>query len=375
MKALFTRTFLFLLMTLVAAILATSQVSADAGPPPLSAANIRFDDEVLTVEVEGDYAYVGLASGMAILDIMHPTQPVILGMIDERTITIAVDKDVVYKSGGGPLEVIDVSNPLRPTRLFEGSAGGDVEDLAVRGQYLYVATSRDLNVLDVSEPKTPRIIGAVENRGHMFALDLAEDPATDRVYVYMTSGIIRGPGVGDDNIGGGLRVIDVTNPADPQEVWPCSNDDPCPNSDGPADITVDGSYAYVSYWTDATAQERTGLVVWDISLPQAPHAISNYRTEEPARRVAMAGDRAYIVEDEPSLDLAAVCTVLKLWIRCNLAASSAQLEGRGGITASAGKGCVFASERAKGLKILCETHVTPTPPPLVWLPLVATPTS
>ena len=280
----------------------------------------------------------------------------------------------MYKTGGGPLEVIDVSNPLRPTRLFEGSAGGDVEDLAVRGQYLYVATSRDLNVLDVSEPKTPRIIGAVENRGHMFALDLAEDPATDRVYVYMTSGIIRGPGVGDDNIGGGLRVIDVTNPADPQEVWPCSNDDPCPNSDGPADITVDGSYAYVSYWTDATAQERTGLVVWDISLPQAPHAISNYRTEEPARRVAMAGDRAYIVEDEPYLGpggrLHSIEIVDKVQPR---GVGLQQLEGRGGITASAGKGCVFASERAKGLKILCETHVTPTPPPLVWLPLLATP--
>ena len=40
MKALFTRTFLFLLMTVVAGILATSQVSAGADPPPFSAANI-----------------------------------------------------------------------------------------------------------------------------------------------------------------------------------------------------------------------------------------------------------------------------------------------------------------------------------------------
>ena len=28
-------------------------------------------------------------------------------------------------------------------------------------------------------------------------------------------------------IGGGLRVIDVTDSADPREVWPCTNEDPC----------------------------------------------------------------------------------------------------------------------------------------------------
>ncbi|MCO6452870.1 MAG: hypothetical protein J5I90_18955 [Caldilineales bacterium] len=368
MKTLFSRGSAFLLVILLMMILASSQVTA-GDPPPFSAANMRFDDEVLTVEVEGDYAYVGLASGMAILDIAHPTEPVAVGTISgdldhNYTITLAIEDNLVVASGGGStFRIIDVSNPHHPVRLFSEPyfALSDVRDIAAYGDYAYVADDPDLVVVDISIPTEPEIVSRVDNRGLLPALDVAEDVETGRVYVYLVGSF------------SGLHIIDVTNPFDPQEVWPCDNETICGDGSTMSDIAVQDGFAYISYW-DAP----TGLTVWDVSDAEQPMPVGTYLTENSSRRVAVAGERAYLGEEGDDY--------LRPWrVHTIDVADKAQLRGVGvqemavgypaGLAASRSKGCLFAAERAQGLRILCDASIAPTPPSTVWLPLVATPTS
>ncbi len=366
------RVLLFLGVLMAAPLLATSQVAAEPGSPPqVTEANVQFDDEVLAVAVQGDYAYVGLANGMAVLDIRQPLQPIVTGWTEGRTMTIAFSGNYVYSSGSGTLRVTDITNPHHPVKLYDEEFPTGIEDLAALGDYVYVATGFDLYVVSVRVSEAPETVGIVYQRGMLRAVDVAPDPATGRVYAYLVGDGY--PGMDDNDIGGGLRVIDVTNPSDPQEVWPCSNDNPCPD-DGPMnDIVVQGAFAYIAYWQGATITENTGLNIWDISDPANPQHVKNYYTEDSARRVAVASDRAYIVEEDHgdgkgdrlhTIDVADKAQLRGVGLR--------QLDElyTGSLAASAAQGCVFVPEGAKGLRIVCDTSVTPTPSRLVWLPLL-----
>ncbi len=383
MKALHTR--LPLLVGLLLATLLTTSASLatdqDAFPgQQITQATLRFDDEVLAVAVQGDYAYVGLATGVAILDITNPLQAVVKGVVsgeanDNYTSSIALVRKndrtqyAVTSGGGSVFRVIDVSNPFVPVRLFSDTfvpGLSDVRDIAVYGEHAFLADAFDFVVMDITVPTLPVIVGRVIERGILRAVDVAPDPATGRVYAYLVGDGY--PGMDDNDIGGGLRVIDVTNPTDPQEVWPCSNEDPCPDDHPMTDIVVKNGYAYIPYW-----QWDCGLNVWGISDPKQPFFIKNYPTVNSARRVAVAGDRAYIVEEDHgdgkgdrlhTIDVSDKAQPRGVGLR--------QLDAlyTGSLAASAAQGCVFVPEGAKGLRIVCDTSVTPTPSPLVWLPLL-----
>jgi hypothetical protein len=87
--------------------------------------------------------------------------------------------------------------------------------------------------------------------------------------------------VADDNQG--LRVVDVSSPANPVEVG---------FYDTPgfaADVAVSGNYANV-------ADESRGLRVVDISNPTNPVEVGFYDTPREAGSVAVAGDYAYVAD-------------------------------------------------------------------------------
>ncbi|MEO0070249.1 MAG: hypothetical protein ABIK18_05610, partial [candidate division WOR-3 bacterium] len=81
----------------------------------------------------------------------------------------------------------------------------------------------------------------------------------------------------------GLRVIDVSNPANPNEVGYY-------NTLGEANgVAVVGSYAYV-------ADERAGLRVISIADPAHPNEVGYYDTPGYALGVAVSGNYAYVAD-------------------------------------------------------------------------------
>ena len=96
------------------------------------------------------------------------------------------------------------------------------------------------------------------------------------------------------DIGAGLRVIDVSDPAAPFEVG--SYDTP-----GYAyGVAVAGSYAYVADWTG-------GLRVIDVSTPSAPVEVGSYLTPGYAYGVAVAGSYAYVADYYAGLEVLTSC--------------------------------------------------------------------
>ncbi len=352
---------------------ASSIVASPPAAPSSTIASVRFDGEALTVAVRDDYAYVGLDTGMAILDITRPTQAIVKSMIPGRTITIALSGNYAYTSGGGLLRVIDISQPARLVKVSESEMFGSIEDLAAYGDHVYLVSELGLRVVDASDPLAPVGVGAVPDRGRVYALDVAPDPATNRLYAYVVGDAVQI--LTDVWIGGGLRVIDVTEPSNPQEVYPCTNETPgCAVSLGMANIDVEGGYAFISHWEGITGEQNRGLNIWDLSDPLHPVHRGNYYTPESSYQVAAAGDRAFFTTWEMALpargDLLYNIDASDKVNPRSMGVQELDQNQTLGLAVSQAKGCVFAAQRMKGLKILCQATADLTPPSLTYLPML-----
>ncbi len=85
----------------------------------------------------------------------------------------------------------------------------------------------------------------------------------------------------------GLRIIDVSDPANPREVG---------RSEGRRSartISVSGSYAYVG--------DYAGLSVFDVSIPSSPREVASHETPAKVARVWLAKGAAYVAAYEAGL--------------------------------------------------------------------------
>jgi hypothetical protein len=108
-------------------------------------------------------------SGLEVIHIRTPEAPVIVGSLDLSGMemnaeNVAVSGDYAYVVGeswgfGGWFLVVDISVPTSPVVVgwIIPAGGGDI-DVAVSGNYAYVAAGRIL-VIDISTPESPMIVG------------------------------------------------------------------------------------------------------------------------------------------------------------------------------------------------------------------------
>jgi hypothetical protein len=245
------------------------------------------DDGAECVLVSGAYAYVtgicweggvGFYS-LQVFDVADPTEPKRVGLCrtgGHPATHLAASGHYAYLAcGEGGLQVIDVSDPVNPQRLGSWSSGGSANWVAVSGNRAFLgewAVSHGANdlrggglqIIDISDPARPQWVGAC-NRGESTRCVAVSG---DRAYV----------GTSD----AGLKVIDVSDPTNPHQIGGCDTQEA-------SGIAVSGSYAYVA---DAYA----GLQVIDVSNPVAPRQVGNCPTYQSAEGVAVSGDRAYLVE-------------------------------------------------------------------------------
>jgi len=94
--------------------------------------------------------------------------------------------------------------------------------------------------------------------------------------------------------GGGVYVLDVSNPAQPQRL-----------SDA---IRTRGLVDGLCYQANRLyiAADVAGLEIWDVTNPAAPARLGYYDTPSQARAVAVAGNHAYVADDEAGLRVISV---------------------------------------------------------------------
>jgi len=150
-----------------------------------------------------------------------------------------------------------------------GQVGGRANAVAVEGNLAYVGIGHQLMIVDISDLAMPTVIGRAFMPADIRDIALANGLA------YIADGH------------GGLRIVDVSYPAAPQEVSFFSS------SWSALGIAISGNYAYIA--------ADTGLQIVDISTPAHPVEVGSRSTWESAMDVAVQGDYAYVAAYGPGL--------------------------------------------------------------------------
>lgn len=199
---------------------------------------------------------------------------------------IAVKDNYCFLQSGGGTFVIDVKEPSSPKKVAEIATGGyfDCED-----DFLYVAAYGDkgLQIIDITNPSSPKKVGSydaqvigvtvISNSSSLKEAKYIMTPTcspfdVDVVgnYAYIASSTL------------GLRIIDISNAANPQEIGFVRSADV-------RGVEVIDSYIYI-------ADAKDGLKIIDITEISSPRIVGNYPCK--AKDVDIVGNYAYILCEE-----------------------------------------------------------------------------
>ncbi|MCO6452013.1 MAG: hypothetical protein J5I90_14615 [Caldilineales bacterium] len=382
MKTFAIRTLLFLLFLFASLFTASSQAAAQDGTlPHFTPASIWFDDEVRSVTVDGNIAYVGMDTRLTLLDVAQPTEPATLGSIDVSVKVSVASEPLIFATSGSRFRIIDVSNPYFPTLLSDTHFGDSVsthEGLAIYGNTVYLGHSRGLAAIDVSDPYSPTLVGnLLWTLGQVRSVEVMEDPSGDSNRILAYLGTMREIAPGGGFLGGGARIVDVTDPTNMQEIYPCSNDEPCRVTPDTPDLAIEGNYAYS---LDSSGENSiNGLKIFDLSEGARLVEVGFHQIPDTALyHIAVAQGKSYIAARKYSSESEAEEELLTLDVTDKVTPRQTGLRGLENAAMHARMAvsgpCLYIAQGPKGLKILCDTSVTPTPRTTVWLPLMATPT-
>jgi len=222
------------------------------------------------ITVAGSYAYIPVGgAGLQIVDISNAAAPRIVSTIDTPggAFAAAVANGYAYVADNTSVQVINVSKPANP--FIVGSLVTSATNVAVAGNRLYtINNGSQLMVINVANPAAPQLLSTSNNYA---AQGIA---ATDSM-VYLGS-----PNTSNNPLPG-LYLVDVTTPATPR-------------LSGSAATTFYDSGVAVAGTLGAAAGGSYGLKVVDISNPSAPEVVGSLAGT--IQGVGMAGQFAYALQ-------------------------------------------------------------------------------
>lgn len=170
----------------------------------------------------------------------------VVGGIGGYSYVVKAALPLVYMGSGGSVLVVDASDPKAPRLVGQSPIQpGEVFGIDVVGTRVYVAHGKaGLVILDVSNPASPHILGALDTLGEAMSLRVVGDTA------YVADWTT------------GLLLIDVADPTAPRQLA---------RMDTPGlarDVQVQADLAFV-------ADMQGGLRIIDVSDPRQPKAISS----------------------------------------------------------------------------------------------------
>lgn len=220
--------------------------------PSTEAENVEYVGHIggstIAVSVQGDYAYIGQGSHLAILDITNPASPTLIGKtasFPNIVQDIYVDGKYAYVTTlYSGLRVVDISTPSSPSEIGYYDTPGLARGIALMGDYALIADGYDsgVRVLNISNPTSLSEVGFYDTPGDPRGITVFENHA------YIADG------------SSGLRIVDFTNPSTPNELGFYDT----PNY--AYRVVLSGIHAYVADWDG-------GLRVIDISFSTNPHEV------------------------------------------------------------------------------------------------------
>jgi hypothetical protein len=186
---------------------------------------------------------------------------------------VAIQGDYAYVAAQGALVIFDISNPANPVQVAFCDTPGSAEGVAVSGDYAYVADwDHGLRVIDIADPEDPAEVGYRVTPGTAYGV------AVSGSYAYVA------------DHAAGLTVIDVSDPADPTVA------DTYDTSGFAWDVAVSGDYAYV-------ADSFGGLLMLDIASPTGVTQVDSCAASNRVLDVAVSGSYAYAADGTAGLQI------------------------------------------------------------------------
>ena len=177
---------------------------------------------------------------------------------------VAVEGDYAYLAGHLGLEILDISdvdNPIFSNKLYQGER---VEAVCTNGSYLYAGVGGNLKIIDITDPTNPFEIGScfcdypwkiTHAGGYLF---LSSFYSSDK----------------------DLIIVDANDPSNPFILGRFNEPNLC-------DFAIEGNYAYLTTYLE-------GLKVINITTLSTPQLISTYFVGEGIVSVSINDSLAYI---------------------------------------------------------------------------------
>ncbi|MCB0111479.1 MAG: hypothetical protein KDE53_36405, partial [Caldilineaceae bacterium] len=139
----------------------TAHVRHPTGADHAMAKNVqlvgRFGGPLLSVAVQGNYAYAGFSFEFAVVDIGDPAQPRRVGYLPLATNAIALSEELAYVGGRDGLSVVAINDPFQPKILGWLATAAAVTDVAQAGSIVYLLDGiNGLSIVDVRHPTLPQ---------------------------------------------------------------------------------------------------------------------------------------------------------------------------------------------------------------------------
>lgn len=231
---------------------------------------------------KGNALYVASAdTGLMVFDISTPAAPVLLrslpsgrGQIDVHTVFVEGDRLYAMSTGPTPETFIyDIRQPTEPVLLGEylerGTPAQPVtgfphDALAFENRLYINHWSDGYLIVDVSDAANPRKLG-----GFKYPFATSHANAVGRIGGRLIAF------EGGENWGAHLRVLDVTDPAQPVLVGEYKLDEHISTHN----MVLKGTRLYLAHY-------QNGVRVLDVSVPEKPREMAYYntfRTSDPGR--------------------------------------------------------------------------------------------
>ena len=277
------------------------------------------------VAVDGDFAYLAAGTaGLQVIDVRDPSSPILADSCDTpgRAYAVAVAGDVAYVADeAGGFIAVDVGGSPTPTLVSQAETAGNAEGVAVPDEIAYVADgSGGVDAFNVSDPSSPaRVAGYPSGAGTMQAMDVAV--SGDYAYVADWNSALKVLDItaappsahGSCAVAGhpngiavsgnraylaaadaGLVPVDISNPAAPSALSAIDT----PGSAN--DVAVAGNYAFV-------ADGASGLQIIDTTAPTA--AMTTVATTGYCWGVDYADGYVYVASGDAGLEVVNVSTL------------------------------------------------------------------
>ncbi len=202
--------------------------------------------------------------------------PSVVGQVSRSCYDLEPDGGLLYAVCGHELVVFDITSPTAPVEVASIAGADEAHALAVSGSYAYVADAVGrLLVYDVTSPASMTVVS-----DSLIPMGVPRDMAISGNTLFIAEGD------GGTNVPSGLRLIDITNPANPSQA----------SLDVLADVEarslfVNGSTVFVGTWS---IEGHGGLYVYDASVPTALDAISSVVTDGGVTGVALDSNHVYL---------------------------------------------------------------------------------